>query len=100
MAGKREAQKATTQAKLVGRARAMFQAQGYEAVSLRAVAKGTGMTTGAIFANFPGKAELYKAAMGCEAPDVAAFLERVSVSDHPLAQEAEKLRSQLLGSAA
>lgn len=81
MAGKREAQKAETKAKIVAQARAMFRAEGYDAVSMRAVAKAAGMTTGAIFAHFSGKEALYVAALESPAPDVRGFLAKIRNAD-------------------
>lgn len=101
-AGKRAAKKAATRAKLISKARALFVARGYEAVTIRNVAAAVEMSTGAIFANFKDKAALYEAAMGMAAPDVNAFLERLGAlaTTAPIgvvAHEARVLRQQLLG---
>lgn len=76
MAGstKRAEQKAETRAKLVRVSRHLFQAQGYEPVSIREIAAAAGMSTGAIFASFTGKRELYEAAVGPIPAEVARFL--------------------------
>ena len=65
---KREAAKARTRAKALKAARAAFSTTDYHAVTIRALAKSMRMTTGAIFANFTGKEDLYRQAMGMEPP--------------------------------
>jgi AcrR family transcriptional regulator len=50
--GKRELQKLATLERILESARAAFAAQRYEDVTIRAIAKSIGMSTGAIFANF------------------------------------------------
>lgn len=77
-ATKRQTAKAITHNKLVEHARALFKAQGYEAVSMREVAKGVGMSTGAIFANFSGKEALWETCMGVPAPNVRQLLENLA----------------------
>lgn len=76
MAGstKRAEQKAATRAILVRVSRHLFEAQGYEPVSIRDIAKAASMSTGAIFASFKGKRELYEEAVGPIPPDVLRFL--------------------------
>ena len=44
-------------------ARALFSERGYEAATIRDIAKGAGMSTGAVFANFQDKAELFEAVL-------------------------------------
>lgn len=51
--------KARTRAKVLDEARRQFAAQGYERTTIRTIAKAIRMSTGAIFANFKGKEELY-----------------------------------------
>lgn len=56
--------KAATRAHILGAARAMFQAHGWEAVTLRAVAAACGCSTGAIFAHWKSKDALFAEAVG------------------------------------
>jgi AcrR family transcriptional regulator len=54
-------------------ARALFAERGYEPATIRDIARGAGMSTGAVFANFRDKAELFDAVL-------AEDLERVSTA--------------------
>lgn len=97
--------KAATREKILAAARALFAAKGYEAVTMRELAKAIGMSTGVLFGQFAGKAALYEAATGIAAPDVGAFLLRLAkgVPEGTLADvagQAAALRTQLYGSGA
>lgn len=110
-AGRRQEQKARTREAIILAARELFHRDGYEAVTVRQVAKAAALSTGSIFAGFAGKADLFKAAMGHPAPDVGAFLRRVAIAaadetvaqlgnTHPfteIGEEAARLHSYLLG---
>lgn len=66
---RRVAAKALTKSKVMLSARALWEQPGtYEAVGIREIAKGAGMSTGAVFANFNSKADLWRAVMGYEPP--------------------------------
>lgn len=68
-ANKRQASKANTRAKLLNVARELWAKPGsYEAASMRVIAKVAGMSTGAIFANWASKEDLWREAMGMEPP--------------------------------
>lgn len=59
-----------TRADLISAARILWTSPDeYDAHGIRDVAKRAGYTTGALYAQFPGKAALYKAAFGRPAPD-------------------------------
>ena len=58
-------------------ARDLFARHGYEAVTMRMIAKAAGKSTGAIFENYAGKEALFEACMGRPAPDVLEFLRYV-----------------------
>lgn len=66
--GSRAVAKAHTRAKVLACARDLFADRGYEGTTIRDVAIATGMSTGAIFANFKDKADLFLIAMGREPP--------------------------------
>ena len=53
--------KAATRQKVLDAGKALFDTVGYEAATIRAIAKACGMSTGAVFANFEDKADLYHA---------------------------------------
>lgn len=61
---KRQLAKARTAANVLRAARGGFEIQGYEKATIRSIAKAAGMSTGAVFANYQDKAELYAAAFG------------------------------------
>lgn len=63
--------KAAMRRALVGCAARRFKAEGYEATSLRAVARECGVTTGAIFNIFPAKAAVLAAVLADHSPDPA-----------------------------
>lgn len=61
---RRQEAKASTRARVLYEARSCFETMGYEASTIRLIADRAGMSTGAIFANFAGKAEVYAAIYG------------------------------------
>lgn len=61
---RRQAAKLRTSAKVMNAARLLFQTKGYDATTIRMIAKEAGMSTGAVFANYQDKAELYALAFG------------------------------------
>lgn len=61
---KRKAAKAATRQKVLDAGKALFETVGYEAATIRAIAGRAGMSTGAVFANFKDKRDLYVAAYG------------------------------------
>lgn len=60
----RAEQKANTRARLLISARAVFAAKGYTGATMRLIADHAEMSTGAIFINWPGKAEVYREVYG------------------------------------
>ena len=66
--GKRADARAATIERTLSAARQLFSATDYHSVTIRVLAKRMGMSTGAIFANFTGKEDLYRQAMGMEPP--------------------------------
>jgi len=61
--GPRQHAKAATRARLLAVAAAMFAAQPYDKVTIRGVARRAGLSTGAVFAHFADKAEIWLACM-------------------------------------
>lgn len=57
---RRQAAKIRTRQKVLDAARTLFAERGYDAATIRDIAKGAGMSTGAVFANFQDKAELFE----------------------------------------
>jgi AcrR family transcriptional regulator len=64
MNARRDASAAATRADLLFAARTLFVSQGYEAVTVRMIAQAAGKSTGALFAHWAGKDELFTEAMG------------------------------------
>jgi AcrR family transcriptional regulator len=60
---RRQAAKVRTRQKVLDAARALFAERGYDPATIRDIAKGAGMSTGAVFANFQDKAELFEAVL-------------------------------------
>ncbi|MFC7377908.1 TetR family transcriptional regulator [Brevundimonas sp. GCM10030266] len=60
---RRQAAKVRTRQKVLDAARTLFAERGYEPATIRDIAKGAGMSTGAVFANFQDKAELFEAVL-------------------------------------
>jgi AcrR family transcriptional regulator len=58
-AGRRAAAKARTRVKLLEAAKRLFMAHGYDGATMRDIANDAGLSTGAVFANFVDKADLF-----------------------------------------
>src|SRR5687768_16751650 len=61
--------KQQTRAKVLAAGRRLFSEQGYEGATIRDIAAAAGMSTGAVFANFTDKSDLFREIMtaDCEA---------------------------------
>lgn len=87
---RRQAAKVRTRQKVLDAARTLFAERGYDAATIRDIAKGAGMSTGAVFANFQDKAELFEAVLGQDMARMTDILKGSVVADAPL-------RGRLLG---
>jgi AcrR family transcriptional regulator len=56
---RRQLAKIATRQKVLEAAKSAFETHGYEAATIRWIALAAGMSTGAVFANFKDKGELY-----------------------------------------
>ena len=66
---RRQQAKAQTRARVIAAAQQVWAEPGsYEDGTIRAIATAAGMSTGSIFANFQGKEDLWRVAMGYEPP--------------------------------
>ncbi len=66
----------TTRDRLLAAAQEVFRSEGYERARVQDIARGAGMTTGAIYGNYRNKAELLLAAMAAgSAAEVESLLE-------------------------
>lgn len=88
---RRQAAKVRTRQKVLDAARDLFSERGYDPATIRDIAKGAGMSTGAVFANFQDKAELFEAVLAehmerlTEVVRAAAAAERGSVRERLIA---------------
>jgi AcrR family transcriptional regulator len=84
MSGVREAQRDATRQALVARARTMFAARGYDAVTLAEVVEAAGVTKGALYHHFAGKQALFTAVLAVAQSDVGeAVREAAQRCDDP-----------------
>lgn len=72
---RRQTAKSATREKVLAAARRLFLTVGYEAATIRDVARAAGMSTGAVFANVADKTQLWREAMGGPAPSAEIGLE-------------------------
>jgi AcrR family transcriptional regulator len=72
MPTRRALAKQQTRAKVLAAARRLFSEHGYEGATIRDIAAEAGMSTGAVFANFTDKSDLFREIM---ASDLAALTE-------------------------
>mgnify|MGYP006401401157 FL=1 len=75
MPTRRALAKQQTRAKVLAAARELFSTEGYEGATIRDIAAAAGMSTGAVFANFADKSELFREIM---TRDLAAVVEAMT----------------------
>lgn len=78
---RRQAAKIRTRQKVLDAARTLFAERGYEPATIRDIAKGAGMSTGAVFANFQDKAELFEAVLTEDLTKLAEVLKAAAASE-------------------
>ena len=81
---RRQAAKVRTRQKVLDAARALFAERGYEPATIRDIAKGAGMSTGAVFANFQDKAELFEAVLSEDLARLAETLKAAAAAETSL----------------
>lgn len=81
---RRQAAKVRTRQKVLDAARTLFAERGYEPATIRDIAKGAGMSTGAVFANFQDKAELFEAVLSEDMAKLAETLKAAAASETTL----------------
>jgi AcrR family transcriptional regulator len=77
--------KIRTRRKVLDAARALFTERGYEAATIRDIARYAGMSTGAVFANFQDKADLFEAILMEDAERVAELMRDAAQVEAPVA---------------
>jgi AcrR family transcriptional regulator len=81
---RRQAAKVRTRQKVLDDARTLFAERGYEPATIRDIAKGAGMSTGAVFANFEDKAELFEAVLSEDLARLAETLKAAAAAETAL----------------
>ena len=81
---RRQAAKVRTRQKVLEAARTLFGERGYEPATIRDIAKGAGMSTGAVFANFQDKAELFEAVLSEDMEKLAGTLKAAAAAETTL----------------
>src|SRR5262249_4637354 len=71
--------KQQTRAKLLAAARRLFSEEGYEGATIRDIAAAAGMSTGAVFANFSDKSDLFREIMVSDMADLADAMNTAAV---------------------
>ncbi|HRO33831.1 MAG TPA: TetR/AcrR family transcriptional regulator [Brevundimonas sp.] len=82
---RRQAAKIRTRGKVLDAARALFAERGYDAATIRDIAKAAGMSTGAVFANFQDKAELFETVLADEMAALLTAVQAGTPKDGPVA---------------
>lgn len=90
---RREQEKARARAKILNAARRLFVRRGFEAVSIRDIARAAGYTPGALYVHFPDKLQLIHAMMQ---QDFRAF-DEATTSVMEIADPVERLRMLAYG---
>jgi AcrR family transcriptional regulator len=87
---RRQLAKAQTRARIITAAQKLWAEPGsYAGGTIRDIANAAGMSTGAIFANFEGKEDLWRVAMGYEPPiDSAEVRAALRAAAQPVLAEA------------
>lgn len=75
--GVREQQKQATRARVIDAARDLFDSEGYEETTIRAIAEKAGVSVGSVFTTFASKAQILGQIMAERVAALAAELERV-----------------------
>ncbi len=66
--------KQETRAKVLEAARRLFSEHGYEGATIRDIASAAGMSTGAVFANFSDKADLFQEIMSTDMQELSSLM--------------------------
>ena len=89
--GVREARKEATRSRVLEAARQLFEEQGYEAATIREIARRAGVSVGSVFTGFASKSHVLVEVMRGRLDDLYANLERVA--PHLRGSTADRCRS-------
>ena len=70
--------KQQTRTKVLAAARRLFSEEGYEGATIRDIATAAGMSTGAVFANFADKSDLFREIMIADMTSLAAIMDEAA----------------------
>jgi AcrR family transcriptional regulator len=70
--------KLRTREKILAAAKELFTERGYDGATIRDIASGAGMSTGAVFASFTDKSDLFTEIVGAEHDELCASLDAAS----------------------
>lgn len=87
MTGKRDEKRRVTRQKLIETARTLFDKRGFDGTGMRAVASQAGVSTGAIFANFASKEDLWSAVYGRDYVPPAVEIEQIKAKVRTVIKE-------------
>lgn len=73
---RRQEAKQKTRLRVLESARSLFALHGYDSATIRDIASGAGMSTGAVFANFQDKADLFEAVLTEDMEETASAMRR------------------------
>jgi len=76
--GVREARKAATRLRVLDSARQLFEEVGYEAATIRQIARRAGVSVGSVFTGFTSKSDVLAEVFRCRLDELYADLERVT----------------------
>ena len=89
--GVREARKEATRLRVLGAARQLFEEVGYEAATIREIARRAGVSVGSVFTGFTSKSHVLGEVIRCGLDELYADLERVT--PHLRGSTADRCRS-------
>lgn len=89
----RAAGKARSRLSLLQAAKALFVERGYEGATMRQIASAAGLSTGAVFASFSDKADLFNAVLLADAEEQARRMEAVANASGPIEQRLRRVLS-------
>ena len=87
----RAAGKARSRMSLLQAAKALFVERGYEGATMRQIAAAAGLSTGAVFASFTDKADLFNAVLTADAEEQARRMEAVADGSGPVEQRLKRV---------
>jgi AcrR family transcriptional regulator len=83
--------KQRTREKILAAARALFTERGYEGATIRDIAGAAGMSTGAVFASFADKAELFEAILAADCQTLEGAMADAAQGDGPVLEALSRL---------